>query len=116
MGSDLKANCHAAIYGVLFDFNKSTLQPASDPVLQQILDLLKKNPTQKIEVKVDTVWCKPLSRRYSLYQGNLQGTCVGHRSRSCCKFHYVWELCSLSEAERHLEQGISEGASGNSIP
>jgi outer membrane protein OmpA-like peptidoglycan-associated protein len=54
MGSDLKTNCHAAIYGVLFDFNKSTLQPASDPVLQQILDLLKKNPTQKIEVQGHT--------------------------------------------------------------
>jgi outer membrane protein OmpA-like peptidoglycan-associated protein len=39
---------------VLFDFNKSTLQPASDPVLQQILDLLKKNPTQKIEVQGHT--------------------------------------------------------------
>jgi len=39
---------------VLFDFNKSTLQPASDPVLQQILDLMKKNPTQKIEVQGHT--------------------------------------------------------------
>jgi len=54
MGSDLKTNCHVAIYGVLFDFNKSTLQTASDPVLQQILDLLKKNPTQKIEVQGHT--------------------------------------------------------------
>jgi len=54
MGSDLKTNCHVAIYGVLFDFNKSTLQPASDPVLQQILDLLTKNPTQKIEVQGHT--------------------------------------------------------------
>ena len=54
MSSDLKTNCHVAIYGVLFDFNKSTLQPASDPVLQQILDLLKKNPTQKIEVQGHT--------------------------------------------------------------
>ena len=54
MGSDLKANCHVAVYGVLFDFNKSTIQPASDPVLQQILDLLKKNPTQKIEVQGHT--------------------------------------------------------------
>lgn len=54
MGSDLKTNCHVAIYGVLFDFNKSTLQPASDPVLQQILDLLKKNSTQKIEVQGHT--------------------------------------------------------------
>ncbi len=54
MSSDLKTNCHVAIYGVLFDFNKSTIQPASDPVLQQILDLLKKNPTQKIEVQGHT--------------------------------------------------------------
>jgi len=54
MDSDLKTNCHAAIYGVLFDFNKSTLQPASDPVLRQILDLLKNNPTQKIEVQGHT--------------------------------------------------------------
>ena len=54
MGNDLKSNCHVAIYGVLFDFNKSTLQPASDPVLQQILDLLKKSPTLKIEVQGHT--------------------------------------------------------------
>ncbi|MGD0740064.1 MAG: OmpA family protein [Terracidiphilus sp.] len=54
MGSDLKTYCHVAIYGMLFDFNKSTLQPASDPVLQQILDFLKKNPTQKIEVQGHT--------------------------------------------------------------
>jgi len=54
MGNDLKTNCHVAIYGVLFDFNKSTLQPASDPVLQQILDLMKKNPAQKIEVQGHT--------------------------------------------------------------
>ena len=54
LSSDLKTNCHVAIYGVLFDFNKSTIQPASDPVLQQILDLLKKKPTQKIEVQGHT--------------------------------------------------------------
>ena len=54
MSSDLKTKCHVAIYGVLFDFNKSTLQPASDPVLQQILDLMKRNPTQKIEVQGHT--------------------------------------------------------------
>jgi len=54
MSSDLQSNCHVAIYGVLFDFNKSTLQPASDPVLQQILDLLKKNSTKKIEIQGHT--------------------------------------------------------------
>jgi outer membrane protein OmpA-like peptidoglycan-associated protein len=54
MDRDLKTNCHVALYGVLFDFNKSSLQAASDPVLQQILDLLKKNPTQTIEVQGHT--------------------------------------------------------------
>jgi len=54
LGSSLKTNCHVAVYGVLFDFNKSTLQPASDPVLQQILDLLKKSPTLKIEAQGHT--------------------------------------------------------------
>jgi OOP family OmpA-OmpF porin len=54
ISSDLKANCHVAIYGVLFDFNKSTLQPDSDPVLQQILDLMKKSPAQKIEIQGHT--------------------------------------------------------------
>jgi hypothetical protein len=65
---------------------------------------------------VDPVRHEPLSHRYSLYQGNLQGTFVGHRSRSRCKLHYASELCPLSEAERHLEQGISKAVSGNSVP
>jgi outer membrane protein OmpA-like peptidoglycan-associated protein len=54
LGKDLEANCHVAIYGVLFDFNKSTLQPASDPVLQKILDLLKKTPALKLEIQGHT--------------------------------------------------------------
>ena len=39
---------------MLFDFNKSTLQAASDPVLQQILDLMKKTPTLKLEIQGHT--------------------------------------------------------------
>jgi outer membrane protein OmpA-like peptidoglycan-associated protein len=54
LGKDLEANCHVAIYGVLFDFNKSTLQPASDPVLQKILDLLKRTPALKLEIQGHT--------------------------------------------------------------
>ena len=54
LSKDLAANCHVAIYGVLFDFNKSTLQAASDPVLQQILDLLKKTPALKLEIQGHT--------------------------------------------------------------
>jgi len=54
LGADLKKECHVALYGVLFDFNKSTLQPASDPVLQQILSLLKKDTTLQLEIQGHT--------------------------------------------------------------
>ena len=54
LSTDLARNCHVAIYGVLFDFNKSTLQPASDPVLQQINSLLTKNATLKLEIQGHT--------------------------------------------------------------
>ena len=65
MSGDLKTNCHVAIYGVLFDFNKSTLQPASDPVLQQILDLLKKIPRRRSRSRdTRTTWGPmPTTRR-----------------------------------------------------
>jgi hypothetical protein len=35
LNAGLKNSCHVALGGVLFDFNESTLQPASDPVLQK---------------------------------------------------------------------------------
>jgi len=50
----LTADCHVAIYGVLFDFNKSTLQAASDGVLQQVATLMAANPGLKIEVQGHT--------------------------------------------------------------
>jgi OOP family OmpA-OmpF porin len=57
-GSDLKADlakeCHVALYGLFFDFNKSALQPASDPVLEKLLALLKKNASLKLEVQGHT--------------------------------------------------------------
>jgi outer membrane protein OmpA-like peptidoglycan-associated protein len=54
LGKTLSADCHVAIYGVLFDFNKATLQTASEPPLQQVLALLKKNTTLNIEVQGHT--------------------------------------------------------------
>jgi outer membrane protein OmpA-like peptidoglycan-associated protein len=50
----LATDCHVALYGVLFDFNKSTLQPASDGVLQQVAALMAANPALKIEVQGHT--------------------------------------------------------------
>jgi outer membrane protein OmpA-like peptidoglycan-associated protein len=54
LSANLKKSCHIALYGVLFDFNKSTLQPASDPVLQEIANMLSKDPTLKVEVQGHT--------------------------------------------------------------
>jgi OOP family OmpA-OmpF porin len=38
----------------VFDFNKSTLKPESDAVLQQVLTLLQKTPALKLEVQGHT--------------------------------------------------------------
>jgi outer membrane protein OmpA-like peptidoglycan-associated protein len=54
LAANLKKTCHVALYGVLFDFNKSTLQPASDGVLQEVADLLAKDATLKVEVQGHT--------------------------------------------------------------
>jgi outer membrane protein OmpA-like peptidoglycan-associated protein len=54
LAANLKKTCHVALYGVLFDFNKSTLQPASDAVLQQVADLLAKDKTLKVEIQGHT--------------------------------------------------------------
>jgi OmpA-OmpF porin, OOP family len=52
--NSLTTQCHTVIYGVLFDFNKSTLQPASDGPLQQVAALMAANPLLKIEVQGHT--------------------------------------------------------------
>jgi outer membrane protein OmpA-like peptidoglycan-associated protein len=55
---DLEANltkaCHVAIYGVLFDFDKSTLQPASDAALQPVANIMAADKTLKLEVQGHT--------------------------------------------------------------
>lgn len=54
LAKSLAKQCHAALYGVLFDFNKSMLKPESDAVLQRVADLLTKSPSLKIEVQGHT--------------------------------------------------------------
>lgn len=50
----LTQQCHVALTGLLFDFNKATLKPESDGVLQQVLALLNKVPALKLEVQGHT--------------------------------------------------------------
>ena len=54
LGASLAKNCHVALTGVLFDFNKSTLKPESDPVLQRVGDLLAKDASLRLEVQGHT--------------------------------------------------------------
>ena len=55
---DLKATlakaCHAPLYGVLFDFNKSTLQPSSDASLQPAANLMAADNTLTLEIQGHT--------------------------------------------------------------
>jgi len=54
LGASLEKACHVALYGVLFDFNKSTLQPASDAVLQPVVKLMASDKALKLEVQGHT--------------------------------------------------------------
>jgi OmpA-OmpF porin, OOP family len=54
MKTSLTTQCHVAVYGVLFDFNKATLQPASDGPLGQVAALMAANPSMQIEVQGHT--------------------------------------------------------------
>jgi outer membrane protein OmpA-like peptidoglycan-associated protein len=54
LGANLAKACHVALYGVLFDFNKSTLQPSSDAVLQPVAKMMAADKTLKLEVQGHT--------------------------------------------------------------
>jgi outer membrane protein OmpA-like peptidoglycan-associated protein len=54
LGSTLAKACHVALYGVLFDFNKSTLQPSSDGALQPAANIMAADKTLKLEVQGHT--------------------------------------------------------------
>ena len=54
LGANLAKVCHVALYGVLFDFNKSTLQPSSDAALQPAANMIAANKTPKLEVQGHT--------------------------------------------------------------
>ena len=54
LGANLEKACHVAIYGVLFEFNKSTLLPSSDAALQPVAALMAADKTLKLEVQGHT--------------------------------------------------------------
>ena len=54
LGANLAKACHVALDGVLFDFNKSTLQPSSDAALQPAANLMSTDKALKLEVQGHT--------------------------------------------------------------
>jgi outer membrane protein OmpA-like peptidoglycan-associated protein len=52
--ANLSAQCHLALTGVLFDFNKSKLKPESDAVLEQVGAVMTKTPDLRLEVQGHT--------------------------------------------------------------
>ena len=54
LGANLAKACHVVLNGVLFDFNKSTLQPSSDAALQPAANLMAADKTLKLEVQGHT--------------------------------------------------------------
>lgn len=50
MGGDLKTIGHVAVYGILFDTNRSEVKPDSKPALEEIAKLLKVEPSLKLKV------------------------------------------------------------------
>jgi OmpA-OmpF porin, OOP family len=54
LSSELAGNCHVALYGVLFDFNKATLKSDSDPVLGRVRETLRREPALRLEVQGHT--------------------------------------------------------------
>lgn len=54
LAKQLAKDCHVALYGVLFDFNKATLKPESDSVLHRVLTFLQKDGGLKLEVQGHT--------------------------------------------------------------
>jgi outer membrane protein OmpA-like peptidoglycan-associated protein len=52
--ANLSAQCHLALTGVLFDFNKSKLKPESDPVLEQVSAVMTRTPDLRLEVQGHT--------------------------------------------------------------
>jgi outer membrane protein OmpA-like peptidoglycan-associated protein len=71
-GKELDRDCHVALYGIHFDFNKATLRPDSDPVLQKVLALLNARPDLKLEVQghTDNVGGDDYNRKLSEARAN----------------------------------------------
>jgi OOP family OmpA-OmpF porin len=54
LAAALKKDCHVPVYGITFDFNKTTIRPDSDAALQRIVSLLRSDAPLRVEVQGHT--------------------------------------------------------------
>jgi outer membrane protein OmpA-like peptidoglycan-associated protein len=54
LAAQLDHDCHVAVYGIQFAFNKSTIRADSEPVLQNVLGILNGRPDLKLEIQGHT--------------------------------------------------------------
>lgn len=54
MERDLAKDRRSVLYGIYFDFNSATIRPTSEPVLEEIVTVMKREPTWKLRVEGHT--------------------------------------------------------------
>ena len=54
MERELADNHRTAVYGIYFDFNSATIKPQSEPVLREIVSVMKSQPTWVLKVEGHT--------------------------------------------------------------
>lgn len=54
LAAQLDRDCHVAVYGIQFDFNKATIRSDSEPILQNVLGILNARPDMKLEIQGHT--------------------------------------------------------------
>jgi OmpA-OmpF porin, OOP family len=54
LAAQLDRDCHVAVYGIEFDFDKSTMRADSEPALQKVLAILNARPDLKLEIQGHT--------------------------------------------------------------
>lgn len=54
LADEINKSGHVAVYGIHFDTGKATIQPDSENILQQIVQLLQQNPDLKLRVEGHT--------------------------------------------------------------
>lgn len=54
LAAQLDRDCHVAVYGIEFDFDKSTIRSDSEPVLQNVFGILNAKPDLRLEIQGHT--------------------------------------------------------------